>query len=255
MTTASPLSEEEKQWLRQFERRIEELQGRSSYASAFLDPRRLELAEAALRKNNAFSYTVYGGYAGAERNALLVFPSQHSGSLPPVKAVLVRWPQGAAQPGHRDLLGAVLGLGLRRDQVGDVVMLEEGGAAIMVLGDKAPYVEANLALVGSLAVSSSAVEPESLSLSAGEGKEIRGTVAALRLDSVLALGFGLSRSRAVLLVKGGLAAINWRPEESPSRQLREGDLVSLRNRGRLRVAAVEGETRKGRIRLKLIKFS
>ena len=71
----------------------------------------------------------------------------------------------------------------------------------------------------------------------------------------MALGFGISRSRAVLLIKGGLVKVNWRPVDTPAYQLREGDLISLQGRGRLELLAVAGETRKGRLRLNLKKYS
>lgn len=86
-------------------------------------------------------------------------------------------------------------------------------------------------------------------------KEIRGTVAALRLDAVLALGLNLSRSRAVLLVKGGLVEVNGRLVETPARKLKLGDLVTVERRGRLEIAALEGESRKGRSRVKLNKLT
>lgn len=84
---------------------------------------------------------------------------------------------------------------------------------------------------------------------------ISGTVATLRLDAVLALGFGLSRSRAVVLVKGGLVEVNGRTMENPSRRLEQGDLITLRERGRLEIAVLTGESRKGRQGLKLKKFN
>lgn len=86
-------------------------------------------------------------------------------------------------------------------------------------------------------------------------KEVTGTVAALRLDAVLALGFNLSRSRAVLLVKGGLVEVNGRQVETPACRLKQGDLVSVQGRGRLEIAALAGESRKGRQRIKLYKFT
>lgn len=88
-----------------------------------------------------------------------------------------------------------------------------------------------------------------------EGKEINGTVASARLDAVLALGFGISRSRVVPLIKEGLVKINYRPVTSPSANLQEGDLVSLQGRGRLEIIMLGSETRKGRIRLIVKKIS
>ena len=161
----------------------------------------------------------------------------------------------AAGLGHRDYLGAVLGLGLRRDQVGDIVMLPDGRAAVMVDRSKADFICAQLTRVAHLPVECVSVDAAELPLPTGAGKEITGTVAGLRLDAVLALGFGLSRSRAVLLIKGALVKVNWRPVDTPSYQLREGDLISLQGRGRLELLSVAGETRKGRLRLILKKYS
>ncbi|NMD43628.1 MAG: hypothetical protein GYA86_10030 [Firmicutes bacterium] len=95
--------------------------------------------------------------------------------------------------------------------------------------------------------------------SGGEGapekaREIAGTVAALRLDAVLALGFGLSRSRAVLLIRGGLVEVNGCPVEAPACRLKEGDRLSVERRGSVQIAALTGESRKGRQRIKLYKF-
>jgi len=257
MGSATPLSEGEKQWQQHFTRKLEELGSGKTYCTAFLDPRQLELAESVLQSNRGLSCTVYGGYPEAERNVLYIFPNQLKGILPPVTAVLVIWPADSSGIGHRDLLGAVLSLGLRRDQVGDIVLLrdEYEGAAIMVMESKADYICSNLNRVGTVPVSCKIVDPGQLPLARENGKEIKGTVASLRVDSVLSLGFGISRSRVVRLVKGGLVKVNWRLIDSPSLQLKEGDQVSLKGRGRLQVYTVEGETRKSRIRLKLKKYS
>lgn len=255
MTTESPLSDSEKQWLKHFERKLEELHGGNSYSTAFLDPRQLELAEALLAKMSDLAYSVYGGYPEAERSALAVYPAHQKGILPPVAAVMVEWGSEDSEISHRDLLGAVLALGLRRDQIGDIIMLQKGGAAMMVADSKADYVCVNLLQVGRMPVNCVVTEPDQLPTAKDDGREMKGTVASLRADAVLSLGFGISRSRVVLLVKGGVVKVNFRPISSPSQQLKEGDQLSLKGRGRLLITEVEGETRKGRIRLKLKKYS
>ncbi len=248
-------SEAEKKWMQQFERKLEQIHGSRIINTAFLDPRQLELAEAVLRKKTDLSYTVYGGYPRAERNALSIFPAQQKTALPPIKAVTVNWKGGRDEISHRDLLGAVLGLGLKREQIGDIILFEDGGAAVFVEDIKADFICSTLLQVGRVTVSCEVVDPEHLPLSKDDGKEIKGTVASLRLDAVLSLGFGVSRSRVALLIKGGAVSVNWKPINSPSILLNEGDQVSLKGRGRLLIESVEGETRKGRIRLKLKKYS
>ncbi len=254
MDTVSPLSEAEQQWQLNFERKLGELSGGRRFSTPFLDPRQLELAEAALRTIPALSYTVYGGYPEAERNALNIYPAQQKGMLPEVTAVLVKWAGFESKLSHRDLLGAVLACGLRRDQIGDIVMLQEGGAVMMVTDSKVDYICSNLLQVGNLPVNCVATELGQLPLAKDDGKEVKGIVASLRADAVLSLGFGISRSRIALLIRGGLVRVNWRPINSPSIQLKEGDQVSLKGKGRLLIYTLEGETRKGRIHLKLKKY-
>jgi len=124
-----------------------------------------------------------------------------------------------------------------------------------VVESKAEYICANLLQVGHLPVNCTVIEPDQLPLAKKDGREIKGTVPSLRVDAVLSLGFGISRSRVVLLIKGGAVQVNWRPISSPSMQLKEGDQISMKGKGRLLINAVEGETRKGRLHLKLKKYS
>ncbi len=254
MTSSSALSESEKQWLQNFERKIAEIGGRNSFTTPFLDPRQLELAEAVLRNNRELSYAVFGGHPSAERNMLNIFPLQLKGGLPPVQAVLVEW-NSRNELGHRDLLGAVMALGLKREQIGDIILFEDNKAALFVDEGKTNYILSNLSQAGNVALNCKLIDPHDLPLAADEGREIKGTVASLRIDAILSLGFGISRSRVVLLIKGGLVRVNWRPISSPSHQVKEGDQISLKGRGRILVQSVEGETRKGRIRLKLKKYA
>ncbi|MEW5785899.1 MAG: YlmH/Sll1252 family protein [Bacillota bacterium] len=250
-----PLTESEKKWRQALIRKVESLSGKEAFQTAFLDPLQLEIAAALLRDYPHLSTTVFGGYSGAERVRLRVSPAAQQGILPEVACLMVSGPAGDARLSHRDFLGSVLGLGLRRDQVGDIVLLPDGKAIIMLDQSKAAFICAQLVQVANLPVECFTVDAANLPLPAEEGKAISGTVASMRLDAVLAIGFGLSRSRVVLLIKGGLVKVNWRFVDSPAFHLQEGDLVSLQGRGRLEIEAVTGETRKGRMRLALKKYS
>lgn len=249
-----PLTDAEKKWRTEFSRKVQSI-GSKGLQTHFLDPLQLELAQAVLQELPELSYTVFGGYPAAERACLRVFPAEQHGSLPEVAALLVKGSFDEDRLSHRDFLGAVLGLGLRRDQVGDILLTGRGKAVIIVVESKAELICSQLNQVGSVAVQCSLADADQLPLPADGGKEINGTVASVRLDAVLSLGFGLSRSRAAILIKGGLSKVNWRPIDSPSYQLQEGDIISLQGRGRLELISLEGETRKGRKRLKFKKIS
>lgn len=250
-----PLTEAEKKWQSEFARKVQSLKGRAGMQTPFLDPLQLELARAALQEQPHLAYTVFGGFPAAERTCLRVFPAEQHCTLPEVAALLVTWSGSDEKLSHRDFLGAVLSLGLRRDQVGDILLLPEDRAVIFTVPAQADYICSNLARVKGTAVECSVVDLERLPLPVESGKEISGTVAGVRLDAVISLGFGISRSRAAVLIKGELVKVNWRPVNSPALQLKEGDLVSLQGRGRLEIVALEGETRKGRRRLRLKKIN
>lgn len=253
MSSTGPLTDGEKKWQLHFERKLDHLGEAESFSTSFLDPRQVELAETSLRRRGDLSYTVFGGYAGAERNAISVFPAQHKEILPDLAVLKVDWSGRDQPPGHRDLLGAVLSLGLRRDQVGDIILFEDGGAAIIIVASKADFVTAQLVQAGSTSVSCSIFDSAHLPFAGNDGREVKGTVASLRADSVISLGFGIPRSRVALLIKGGIVRVNWRAISSPSYKLKEGDQVSLKGKGRLFISAVQGETRKGRIHIRLKK--
>ncbi len=250
-----PLTEAEKQWRQDFSRKLQSIRGKEGLQTSFLDPLQLELAQAALQEFPNLSFTIFGGYPAAERACLRVFPAEQHGSLPEVAGLLVKGSFDEERLSHRDFLGAILGLGLRRDQVGDILLTGRGRAVIIVVESKAEFICSQLKQVGSVAVECCVSELDQLPLPVKEGKEISGTVASVRLDAVISIGFGLSRSRAAILIKGGLSKVNWRSVESPAHQLQEGDIISLQGRGRLELLSLEGETRKGRKRLRLKKIS
>lgn len=249
----SSLTESEKKWQQHFQRQLEAGTGKI-IPTPFLDPRQQELAECSLKQRPDLHHVAFGGYPGAERVCFNIGPAERHLPLPPVTALLITGEWEKEPPAQRDFLGAVCSLRLKRDQVGDIILLPGGGAAVIVLESIAPVVCSSLRQVGGESVKCEITEPAAL-ISAGEkGREIKGTVASMRLDAVLSLGFGISRSRMVPLIKAGLVRVNFRQVDSPAFQLRQGDMISLRGKGCLELLSVEGATRKGRQRVLIKKF-
>ena len=85
-------------------------------------------------------------------------------------------------------------------------------------------------------------------------KEIRTTVASLRLDAVASSGFSVSRTKLVSAVNAGLLQVNWQPAKGPAQEVKEGDVISMRGRGRMKVEQITGTSRKGRIGVYLKRF-
>ena len=95
------------------------------------------------------------------------------------------------------------------------------------------------------------IEPEQLEVPPEREKEIRTTVASPRLDAVAADGFGASRTRMAREIRAGRVRVNWQPALHPDRLLQPGDVISIRGRGRVILAEMTGQTKKGRLGLVL----
>ena len=85
-------------------------------------------------------------------------------------------------------------------------------------------------------------------------KEVRTTVASMRLDSIASSGFSTSRTKVVEAIKAGLVQVNWQPAKGPAQEVKEGDVISLRGRGRMQIEGITGTSKKGRIGVHLKRF-
>lgn len=237
-------------------KRLSELALRAVYTgrpqfTRFLEPSMERDALAAAREAGA-QLTLFGGYDGAERR----MAAFHDGAPPenfPIAALALKWNPKFADAKHRDLLGAVMGLGLDRDATGDICLSDQPGAAyLFCTEDVAGYIMGSLESAGRASLRID--RADELRIAPPEGESLRVTVQNLRLDAVLAAGYRLSRSEAQRLISAGLVKRNHLPEERGDVRLESGDLISARGYGRLRIDEIQGETRKGRIGLILFRY-
>lgn len=237
-------------------KRFSELALRAVYTgqprfTRFLDPAMERDALAAARDAGA-QLTFFGGYEGAERR-MAAFYDGEAPECFPIAALALRWNPKFADAKHRDLLGAVMGLGLERDATGDICLSDRPGAAyLFCTEDVASYIMGSLESAGRASLKID--RAEELRIAPPEGESLRVTVQNLRLDAVLAAGCRLSRAEAQRLIAAGLVKRNHLPEERGDVRLEPGDLISARGLGRLRVDEIQGETRKGRIGLVLFRY-
>ena len=140
---------------------------------------------------------------------------------------------------------ALMGLGIERDRLGDLLVTAD---SVRILCDSkmAEYLLQNLTKIGAVGVSCEMADLAGIAPREERCKEIRATVASLRIDSIAASGFGSSRSRAAADIAADKMKLNWQPVKSASQTVKEGDIISMRGRGRLEVAEVRGQTKKGR---------
>lgn len=151
---------------------------------------------------------------------------------------------------HRAVLGSVLGLGIKREMLGDIVV-QNNLCDIIISKTVAEYVLNNLKSVGRDKVSVKEISFEELMIPEDSSKEIKTTVSSLRVDSVISAGYGISREKSSALVKGELVKLNHIVIKSPVKSVREGDVISVRGKGRLEIREIGGTSKSGRIKIVL----
>ena len=170
-----------------------------------------------------------------------------------IACVEAAWNGQFARLTHRDVLGAVMGLGIERELVGDILPASDT-ARIICDAKIADFIVNNLTMIGAVGVKTALSDLAAIPPREERTKEIRATVASLRLDSIAAAGFGISRSRAADDIAADKVKLNWQSAASASKTIKEGDVLSMRGRGRVEVTEVRGQTKKGRTVVVLNRF-
>lgn len=214
--------------------------------TGFLSERERQLAVAVLNREGWTGFVFDGGFEGAERQMLCVFEDNTDIDFP-LAFAMIELPGGEKGLTHRDFLGAVLGCGIDRACVGDI-LLTDGGAAVALQAAVLQHIEGQLTSVGRAPARVQRLDGMPAA-QAGQGAEKRCSVASLRLDAVLAAALDLPRGRAAALVESERVQVNHRTVAAPHQPLREGDMLSIRGVGRVQLSTVGGQSKKGRIRI------
>ncbi len=235
--------------------------------SCFLSPRELHFAQIYLvAQGFGTRFFEWGGYEDAERKKVFLLPEYMEGVKDTaalaeygyemtISALTLRG-SGYKRLSHRDFLGSVLGLGLKRDVVGDIVLLEADVPTAVVICEEgvARFICDTLTKVGSDTVRISEYALADGLLPKRSFQHISDTVASARLDAVVAALCSLSRERAREAVVAGLVELDYECEERPDRTVIAPATVSVRGYGKFKVNSVSEQTRKGRLRLDADKY-
>lgn len=219
-------------------------------ATAFLSPSEQAFASLTLEQAKLPFY-LDGGFMGAQRKIAVVGACEREEWEEHLAAAIaITHPQPLT---HRDFLGAAMAAGIKRKVLGDILVGQQS-TVMLVVREMAPYLIQNLDKAGRVPLTLREMELSQITPPEQRFEAVRDTVASLRLDSLAASGFRLSREQAKEAVQRGLVQVNWRLETSPSASLSQGDTVSLRGKGKFLLAEVGGESRKGRVWVELHRF-
>ena len=224
-------------------------------STCFLSPRELELTRFLF--GDVEGLHTFGGWEDAERKMLIFLPEYlEEESLyeedSPIVCLRAEFFHGDS-PSHRDFLGALMGAGIGRETVGDICVDTES-CDFFVTAEIAPYIEQSFTSAGRTHLRIRRIPLREANIPEPEVKEIRDTLASLRLDSVISSGFRIGRSLASQYVSSGKAAIDGLPCEKPDKNVPEGAKVSVRGLGKIKLISVNGRTKKDRISVTIHRY-
>lgn len=232
--------------------------------SDFLNLNELNILHS-LPKDTLFTrYSLFGGYESAERQLAAFLPDalslrggdedEESIFLDAISVVRIAplHEKYSEELSHRDYLGAILNLGIERSKIGDII-LEKNLAYVFVRPQMKAFLTQNLDRIRHTAVMARVEEPHGFTYSP-RFEEIKGTVASVRLDSLLSLTFSSSRSKLCPLIEAGKVFVNGKLVVSNAYQPKEGDRISVRGMGKFQYVGTTGLTKKNRISVLVHKY-
>ena len=242
----------------------------------FLTPLQARRAARTLREYGAYEAAwFWGGYTGAERVCLFLLPDYLLACLAVERvpedddnAMLELLAEDASEAvgavrikgsgyrvlSHRDYLGSILGLGLERDVLGDIAVQNDYEAVVFCPQRLVPFLCENLVKVASDTVRCAPYTPNGDFTDGRKYAPVSDTVASARLDCVVAALTNLSREAAQSAVRSGLVEVEFEIEERVDRILTPPAVISVRGHGRFVLRSFDGETRKGRLRMRADKL-
>lgn len=243
---------EENQRTLEFAARFASEKGIARY-TRFLDPVQVAAAKQIAREHGA-AFSVWGGYEQAERQigCFLPWGEEASSSDFPLVCLHSRFSSKFCSLSHRDLLGAFMALGLTRDSIGDIIIVDSD-IYLFVVEQVADFILQGMTSAGKAALHFKRVEGE-VSVPEPQGTAFHDTLSSMRLDAVLAGAYRLSRTESSALIRGGLVKLNHIPCERADAAVEEGALLSVRGKGRVRLQSIEGLTRKQRIGVTFFRY-
>ncbi len=221
----------------------------------FLSPPVMLEVQGIFNKLTDIELLAWGGYPQAERQRLGIARSEIPLDISQIELAALDIAGNFLfdTATHRDFLGAILGTGIVREKVGDIIVLGERGAQVIVIPEMVDFLTTSLIQVRSVGVKTQQIDFSELKIRPPKKKEMTTVEASMRLDAIASAGFGMSRSKMANAISAGDVRINWKDITQASYNVKSGDLISVRGKGRLEVGEVS-VTKKQRYRVNLVRY-
>lgn len=227
----------------------------------FLDMYQISLVKSFLNKINFSNYILYGGFEDAERKVLIIYPEKYNIEMIEknynkiIKVIRISLSnEEKGKYSHRNYLGGIIKLGMKREKIGDIIVYDDG-ADVLVKEETSETLRQEL---GSLTRFENSkieiIELKELKKQDIKVEEVNIIVPSLRLDNFVSDLARTSRSKAVQIIDSERVFINGKSETKSSKQVKLGDAITIRGKGRFIVKEFCGSTRSGRTIVRIEKY-
>jgi RNA-binding protein YlmH len=216
----------------------------------FLDPRAQQIVFSLVGETADLNCHFFGGVDNAERKRALIFPDYHNISNDDYQIDIfeIEYPKKFVTIEHREVLGSLMSLGLKRDKFGDI-LFENGSIQIVVAKEIKSYLGLQLTSIGRAKVTLKEIPLEHAITLKETWNEMVTTVSSMRLDTVISALYNISRQKSQLLIEQGVVKVNFAITIKTSFEIKEFDMISVRGFGRTKIVSIDGKTKKDKWRI------
>lgn len=216
----------------------------------FLDPREQQILATVIGKHPEVKWELFGGAPGTERKRAFLFPEYMEVQSEDFQVKLFRidYAKKFINIEHRQVLGSLMSLGLKRAKFGDI-LIDGETVQFFAAAEIADYIGLQLESIGRASIRLTEIPLSEAVAVDEEWNEMNSTVSSLRLDTVMSSLFNLSRQKSQLLIQHGHVKVNWTAIENTAFECGEGDIISARGFGRAKIISIEGKTKKDKYRV------
>lgn len=217
----------------------------------FLNPYELKNSIAALNSIDDIKYSVYGGYDESERKVIYIYPYYvfEEELECPIGALTIEGNFKFKEVSHKDYLGSILGLGIKREKIGDI-LIHTNFCQVVVKNDIKDYIIFNMNKVARNNISVKEISISDIKKVDIKYKEISFTVSSNRIDSIVSSIYNISRQEANKIISSNRVYIDYEPINNVSKKVDTNSLISVRGKGRCIISDIGDVNKKGRLRIK-----
>ena len=218
--------------------------------SDFLNPYEVKNAISILNSNKDIKYTVDGGYDESERSVIFMYPfyMEYEDIENTLRFIQIEGNFKFKSISHKDYLGSLMNLGIKREKVGDII-IHDNLCQVIVSSDVCDFIIMNLEKVSRNNVRVKEISKEEIVYNPPNYKDISFTITSNRLDCVISGLYNISRQESTKLINGERVQVDYEKITSPSKEIKDEALISVRGKGRAKIINIGELTKKGKIKI------